>query len=105
MVTNLINSNGKAVANQFVLTEGDMIVFQSYNSRVCELCKGSMGFDRVVRLGRDFDYSKTTVKHLLNFLRDNGFSVDSIADLRWAIDRGYFRYDQAIAVIYDDTMF
>lgn len=105
MVTNLINNNGRAVANQFVITDNGVIRFQSYNSIVCEIRGAGMGFDNVVCFGADWDYSRTTMKHLCKFLRDNGLNVlASSKDIREAIDRGYARYDEAIAVLYDKTM-
>lgn len=106
MVAQLINDNGRAVANQFVIVEnnGD-VAFQSYRSRVCEIRKGGMGYNRVVVFGRDWDYSRTTMKHLAKFLRDNDLQIlASAKDVREAINRGHARMDEAIAVIYDDTM-
>lgn len=107
MVTNLINDNGRAVANQFVITETSLgkpvIAFQSYESRVCEIRQGGMGFERTVVLGRDWDYSNTTRKHLYKFLRDNGIDVNNKAELEKALDRGYF-YNTDIAVWHDKTM-
>lgn len=105
MVTNLINENGRAVANQFVINEKDTIAFQSYASRVCEIRKGGMGYEKVVVLGKDWDYSKTTMKHLCGFLRQNGLGIMASAkDIREAITRGHARYDEAIAVWVDATM-
>lgn len=106
MVCNLINARGNAVANQFVITEsnGD-IAFQSYKSRVCEIRKGALGYDKVVVFGRDWDYSRTTMKHLVSFLSQNGISVlTSVKDIRESINRGHARRDEAIAVWEDVTM-
>ena len=65
MVANLINDRGNAVRNQFIITEGNTTAFQSYDSRVCEIVKRyGMGFDALVRFGRDWNYSQTTAKHL-----------------------------------------
>ena len=112
VISQLINANGNATANQFVInfqsdvTKKPYVAFQSYQSRVCEISlDGGMGFDKVVKFGCDWDYSKTTMKHLNEFLRQNGCSVlASAKDIREAIDRGYARHDQSIAVIYDPTM-
>lgn len=106
MVTNLINDRGNAVKNQFVITEGKTIAFQSYNSRVCEIVKPcGMGYDALVRFGRDWDYSQTTIKHLYSFLWQNGFGIlASKKDIEEAIGRGYARHNEAIAVVYDDSM-
>lgn len=105
MVTNLINASGNAVKNQFVITEGSTIAFQSYDSRVCEIRGKGMGYDNVVVLGRDWNYSQTTTKHLYKFLKDNDLTI--IADrksLLEAIERGHARQDEAIAVWVDETM-
>lgn len=109
MVTNLINAKGNATVNQFVITEAEKgrTAFQSYDSLVCEIfTQHTLGFDKVVRFGRDWDYSKTTMKHLCEFLRQNKCDVlASAKDIREGIDRGHARYDEAIAVIYDPTMY
>lgn len=106
IVSQLINRNGNPAANQFVIHEdnGD-IAFQSYSSRVCEIrFHGGMGFDKVVVLGRDWDYSNTTLKHLRIFLEDNGVDMGYTADIRKCIERGYILGNESVAVIYDDTM-
>lgn len=105
-VSNLINRNGNANANQFIIHKdnGD-VEFQSYNSLVCSVRKGSMGYDRVVVFGSDWDYSRTTMKHLVTFLDQLGLSVLGCAkDIREALDRGHARYDASIAVWLDPTM-
>jgi len=104
-VRNLINTNGNATVNQFVITDNGEISFQSYDSLVCQIRKGGMGFDKVVVFGRDWDYSRTTMKHLNKFLYDNGLgNLAGAKDIRDAIDRGYMRTNQSVAVIYDKTM-
>lgn len=106
MVANLINKNGRAVANQFVITEGNGdIAFQSYNSRVCEIRKGGLGFERVVVLGKDYNYSQTTTKHLYSFLSQNGLEIlANKKAIDEALKRGHARYNEAVAVWYDETM-
>lgn len=66
-VQNLINANGNANANQFVINDGNKIYFQSYDSIVCKIENGK------VELGKDWNYSNTTSKHLYTFLKQNGF--------------------------------
>lgn len=106
MITNLINDRGNAVKNQFVITEGKTTAFQSYNSRICEIVKPcGMGFDMLVRIGKNWDYSQTTAKHLYSFLRQNGLEIlASKQAIEEAIDRGHIRRDEAIAVVYDKNM-
>ena len=108
MVTNLINAKGNATVNQFVITEEEKerTAFQSYDSLVCEIyTQHTLGFRKVVRFGVDWDYSKTTMKHLCEFLRQNGCGcLASAKDIREGIDRGHARFEPDIAVIYDPTM-
>ena len=106
MVANLINDRGNAVRNQFIITEGKTTAFQSYNSRVCEIVKPcGMGFDALVRFGCDWNYSQTTAKHLYSFLKQNGLDIlASKQAIEEAIDRGYARLNQSIAVMYDKSM-
>lgn len=106
MIANLINDRGNAVKNQFIITEGKTTAFQSYNSRVCEIVKPcGMGFDVLVRFGRDWNYSQTTAKHLYSFLKQNGLEIlASKQAIEEAIERGYARLNQSIAVMYDKSM-
>ena len=106
MVTNLINDRGNAVKNQFIVTDGKTIAFQSYNSRVCEIVKPcGMGYDALVRFGCDWNCSQTTAKHLYSFLRQNGLEILANKQaIEEAIERGHARLDEAIAVVYDESM-
>ena len=106
MIANLINERGNAVKNQFIITEGKTTAFQSYDSRICEIVKPcGMGFDALVRFGRDWNYSQTTAKHLYSFLRQNGLEIlASKQAIEEAIERGHARRDEGIAVMYDETM-
>lgn len=111
--TNLINTRGNKVTNQFVITQFDnnglvkQITFQSYNSIVCEIVPNcGMGYDCLIRFGRDYDYSNTTMKHLKKFLSDYPVTreLQGVADVRRAIEKGHLR-DEAIAVIFDSTLY
>ena len=106
MVSNLINDRGNAVRNQFIITEGSTTAFQSYSSRVCEIVKPcGMGFDVLVKFGCDWNYSQTTSKHLYSFLRQNNLEIlASKQAIEEAIERGYARRDESIAVVYDESM-
>lgn len=98
------NLNG--VKNQFVIEDEKYITFQSYNSTICEIAKnGGLGYDLVVKFGKNWNFSITTTKHLYRFLKE--YNLDILAskkDIEEAIERGYARRDEAIAVIYDETM-
>ncbi len=80
-VKNLINNNGNCAANQFVIKTKDATYFQSYNSIICKIQNGK------VSVSKDWDYSKTTTKHLYIFLRDYGYdNLCSAREMRKAIE-------------------
>ena len=70
-VTQLINSNNNPAANQFVLHEGNKIVFQSYETRIAEIENGIVTLDDSA-----LNYSKTTSKHLFIFLCMNRKDIE-----------------------------
>lgn len=83
MVSQLINNNGNAAANQFVISTANATYFQSYRSVVCKLQNGN------VIVSNNWDYSRTTSKHLYIFLAQNGYShLCSAKDMRKAIKEG-----------------
>ena len=105
-VENIISNNGNVIPNQFIIYEdnGD-ITFQSYNSIICQIRDGALGYDRVVVFGSDWDYSTTTSKYRNQFLMDNGLSILATKkDVLEALERGHARKDEAIAVFLDTTM-
>ena len=71
-VSNLTNTKGNTTPNQFVKTIWDeknnveAIIFQSYKSDICKIDTKA----QVILFGSDWDYSKTTMKHLKKFLSD-----------------------------------
>lgn len=66
-VSQLINNNGNAAANQFVLNHSNCLVFQSYNTIIAEDYRQERG-GRIVLDTEALNYSKTTSKHLFIFL-------------------------------------
>ena len=105
-IENIINNNGNVVPNQFIIYEdnGD-ITFQSYDSIICQIRDGALGYEKVVVFGSDWDYSTTTNKYRNQFLMDNGLSIlASTKDIKEALERGHARKDEAIAVFLDTTM-
>ena len=82
-VSNLINNNGNAAANQFVIRTTTATYFQSYRSVVCKLQNNN------VIVSNYWDYSNTTRKHLYIFLSDYGYGhLCSAAKMRKAIEQG-----------------
>ena len=84
MVYQLINDNGNYASNQFVIKTNKATYFQSYRSVICKL-------DGVnIILSNNWDYSRTTTKHLYMFLRQNGFyNLSSAKEVRDAIKEGW----------------
>ena len=105
-VENIINNNGNVVPNQFIIYEdnGD-ITFQSYDSIICQIRDGALGYEKVVVFGSDWNYSTTTIKYRNQFLMDNDLSIlATTKDIKEALERGHARKDEAIAVFLDTTM-
>ena len=55
---------GRPVANQFVINDGDKLVFQSYDSMIVEYNKSNNS----ITFGKDWNYSMTTSKYRNQFL-------------------------------------
>lgn len=88
MVRQLINSNGNPAANQFVIKTASATYFQSYNSVICKLDGIS------IILSKNWDYSRTTSKHLYIFLREMGFyNLSSAKEVRKAINDGWVKLE------------
>ena len=105
-VENIISNNGNVIPNQFIIYEdnGD-ITFQSYDSIICQIRGGALGYDRVVVFGSDWDYSTITNEYRNKFLMDNDLSIlATTKDIKEALERGHARKDEAIAVFLDTTM-
>lgn len=70
-VTNMNSPRtGKPVANQYIITDGDITVFQSYASTIATIdyCEG------IITLGEDWDYSVTTGRYRNLFFKDEDFN-------------------------------
>lgn len=87
-VQNLINSNGRVTANQFVIWEDGSISFQSYDSLICVIDETNA----TITFGCDWDYSKTTMKHLNTFLSNYAYSdFKGAQTIRKAIKDGCYK--------------
>lgn len=63
-VQNLRSSNNNPVPNQFLIYQNDNIYFQSYYSTIAKIdSKGGLILD-----SNRWDYSRTTLKYLYNFI-------------------------------------
>ena len=74
-VRNLQNEHGRAVASQFVITDEatKRITFQSYNSPIVTIDRAQ----RIIEVGPDWDYSRTTARHRNAFMTEQG--IDEMA--------------------------
>lgn len=98
---------GKAIPNQFIITDGKTTTFKSYNSIIAEQRGKGGGYDDVIIFGKDYNYSTTTSKYLNQFLEMLGYT--EIADKKnreKAIEKGYFyaSNNRTVYVSVDDTL-
>lgn len=84
---------GNKVANQFIITDGAHVVFQSYDSTIAEI-----DFDnRIISIGEDWDYSVTTNKYRNAFFDDMGFSdLASKQGLKKALEKCLYERDNGV---------
>ena len=62
-VQNIVNNNGNTVPNQFIISDGNRDIFQSYKTVI------AISSDNNIILDNDaLNYSKTTSKYLYQFL-------------------------------------
>ena len=71
-VEQMINDRGNGAMNQFVIHDGDLLMFQSYDSLIAVINYST----KEVVLGSDWDYSVTTGKHRNIFFRDYAYMPD-----------------------------
>lgn len=64
--------------NQFIINTEKEITFQSYDSTIATINKKT----GVLTLGEDWDYSKTTLKHLYLFLQDYKNDIEGYIYIR-----------------------
>lgn len=58
---------GNTVANQFIITDGGLKVFQSYKSKICEWDAEGTG---VLTVYSDWDYGNTTRTYFAKFINE-----------------------------------
>jgi hypothetical protein len=64
-VKNITNNKGNVVKNQFILTDYNKVVFQSYDSKVATFEDG-----KLILNGATWDYSNTTRKYFKEFVNN-----------------------------------
>jgi len=65
-VEQMINNNNNPAANQFIIYAEGKKIFQSYNSIIAIVDY----VNKIITLGKDWDYSRTTGKHRNIFFYD-----------------------------------
>lgn len=80
--------------NQFLIDGKEETCLQSYDSLVCEI-----NLNGGITLGRDWDYSNTTAKHVYLFLEDYGnINFNNITNKRKYVNEliknGKIKYDE-----------
>ena len=88
-VENMKSARGNVVPNQFIVTIGNDVYFQSYESTIAKVdANGGL------TLGKHFDYSKTTMRYLHQFLKEqcNKYRYHSKQELQKEIDNGNIKY-------------
>lgn len=84
-VKNMTNTNGRKVPNQFVISDGNKTTFQSYESPIITID----GDNKVIEIGEDWNYSRTTGRYRNKFMEDEGFAeLASTKGLEKAIKDG-----------------
>ena len=66
IVSQLTNAQGKAVKNQFVIINGDITTFQSYDSQIVDIDRKN----KIIMFYPNYNYSNTTSKYCCKFLSD-----------------------------------
>ena len=70
-VSNMTNSNGRTVPNQFIIYHGAFVYFQSYETIIARKGKGKgKGKGKVVLDKDSWDFSATTGKYRNQFLSE-----------------------------------
>ena len=84
-VANITNGRRRKVPNQFIITDGNVYTFQSYDSVIAVV-----DFDNsTITLGGNWNYSTTTARHRNNFFSTLGLDeMSNTADVRKAIKDG-----------------
>ena len=84
--------------NQYIINNGNEFIFQSYNSIICKV-----DFENnIIIIGKDWDYSNTTMKYFKAFLEQMGLDEMSGANnTRKAINNGCYN---DYKVIFDVTL-
>ncbi len=84
-VNNMTNRGGNAAANQFIIETPQFYIFQSYDSIIAKKERGFQG--KVILDPYYWDYSRTTLKYLRDFI---GVNL-SKKEIQSYIDQGIYK--------------
>lgn len=89
-------------ANHLAIKDEDGTFLVSYNSVVCQVQdKPGMGYDYHIRFFKNYDCSRTTLKNIHQFLKEEtGWAPEGSKAINQAISSGYADGGN-IAVMYD----
>lgn len=74
-VTNITNGRGRKVPNQFIITDGNVYTFQSYESVIAIVDFNNS----TITIGSNWNYSTTTSKYRNRFFA--GLGLDELSDI------------------------
>lgn len=84
-VTNITNSRGRKVANQFIIENGNVYTFQSYDSVIAIVDFNNS----IITLGSAWNYSTNTSRYRNAFFEGLGlYELTNTASVRKAINDG-----------------
>lgn len=84
-VANITNSRGRKVPNQFIIENGNVYTFQSYNSVIAVVDFNNS----TITIGGDWNYSTNTSRHRNAFFKGLGLDeLNDTASVRKAIKNG-----------------
>ena len=87
-------------ANQFIIDNEDWLVtFQSYNSKIVDIDYNN----KIVWIYKDWDYSKTTLRHFYAFLNEYAFDIDRKTLLKIK-DKKIDNYYKGFSITFDENV-
>lgn len=84
-VKNMTSTKGNKIANQFIISDSMIDIFQSYESIIVKIDR----LNHVISIYDDYDYSRTTGKYRNLFFDSMGFyELNTLQKLNNAIKNG-----------------
>lgn len=84
-VKNMTSTKGNKIANQFIISDSMIDIFQSYDSVIVKIDR----LNNIISIYDNYDYSQTTGKYRNLFFNSMGFyELNSLQKLNNAIKNG-----------------